>query len=58
MKDIGLQPRSTIYFVLRLRGRGGPLKVSADELAPEFDYDFTDATDDGQRYTRGRFEYK
>jgi len=58
VKDYGLQPRSTIYFVPRLGGGGGPLKVSADELAPEFDYDFTDATDDGQRYMRGGLEYK
>ena len=58
VKDCGLQPESTIYLRLRLRGGGGPLTVSTDELAPHFDYDFTDAKDDGQRYMRGGFEYK
>ena len=58
VKDCGLQPESTIYFAIRLSGGGGPLTVSTDELAPEFDYDFTYAKDDGQRYMRGEFEYK
>ena len=58
VKDYGLQPRSTIYFALRLRGGGGPLTVSTDELAPHFDYDFTYAKDDGKQYMRGGFEYK
>ena len=58
VKDYGLQPRSTIYLVLRLKGGGGPLTVSTDELAPEFDCDFTYAKDDGKRYMRGEVEYK
>ena len=58
VKDYGLQPGSTIYFALRLTGGGGPLTVSTDELAPEFDYDFTYAKDDGEQYMRGGFEYK
>ena len=58
VKDYRLQPRSTIYFALRLRGGEGPLIVSTDELAPEFDYDFTYAKDDGEQYMRGGFEYK
>ena len=58
VKDYGLQPRSTIYFALRLKGGGGPLTVSTDELAPEFDRDFTGERDDGKHYMRGGFEYK
>ena len=58
VKDYGLQPESTIYLALRLKGGGGPLKVSTDELAPEFDIDFTYVKYDGQRYMRGGFEYK
>ena len=58
VKDYGLQPGSTIYFAHRLTGGGGPLTVSTDELAPEFDYDFTYAKDDGEQYMRGGFEYK
>ena len=58
VKDYGLQPHSTIYLALRLKGGGGPFTVSTDELAPEFDYDFTDVKDDGKRYMRGGFEYK
>ena len=57
-KDYGLQPESTIYLVLPLKGGGGPHTVSTDELAPEFDFDFTYVKDDGQRYMRGGFEYK
>ena len=58
VKDYGLQPRNTIYLVLRLKGGGGPLTVSTDELDGDFDYDLTHAEDDGQRYMRGGFEYK
>ena len=58
VKDYGLQPESTIYLVLRLKGGGGPLTVSTDELAPEFDYDFTYVKDDGLRYMRGGYDYK
>ena len=58
VKDYGLQPESTIYLRYCLDGGGGPLTVSTDKLAPEFDYDFTDAKDDGKRYMRGGFEYK
>ena len=58
VKDCGLQPGSTIYLALRLKGGAGELTVSTDELAPEFDIDFTNETDDGKRYMRGGFEYK
>ena len=58
VKDYGLQPGSTIYFALRLKGGGGPLTVSTRELAPLFDHDFTNEKDDGKLYMRGDFEYK
>ena len=53
MKDYGLQPESITRFALRLKGGGGTLTVSTDELAPQFDYDFTDEKDDGKQYMRG-----
>ena len=58
VKDCGLQPGSTIYLSLRLKGGAGELTVSTDELAPKFDVDFTYVKDDGQQYMRGGFEYK
>ena len=58
VKYYGIKPGSTIFFVLRLKGGGGPLTVSTDELATEFDFDFTSVKDDGKRYMRGGFEYK
>ena len=58
VKDYGLKPESTIYLMLRLKGGGGPLRVSSDELAPEYDCDFTYAGDNGKQYNRGGFEYK
>ena len=58
VRDYALQPGSTIYFAHRLTGGGGPLKVSTDELAPQYDYDFTGEKDDGKQYMRGDFEYK
>ena len=58
VKDYGLQPESTVYLVLRLKGGGGPLRVSTDGLAPEFDCDFTYVKDNGQQYKRGGFDYK
>ena len=58
VKDYGLQPGSTIYLALRLKGGAGELTVSTDELDPKFDIDFTYVKDDGQRYMRGGFDYK
>jgi len=36
VKDYGLQSGSTIYLVLRLKGGGGPLRVSTDEHMDSF----------------------
>ena len=58
VKDYGLQPESTVYLRCRLEGGGGPLRVSTDGLAPEFDIDFTYVRDNGKQYKRGGFEYK
>ena len=58
VKDYGLQPRGAIYFARRLKGGGGPLTVSTDGLAPDFDYDSTYEKDDGKQYMRGGSEYK
>ena len=35
-----------------------PRTLDTKELDPDFDYDFTDVKDDGERYMRGGFEYK
>ena len=48
---------STLHVVLRLRG-GGPSILDSSELSPEYDYDFTDETDDGSVFMRGGFVYK
>ena len=58
VKDYGLQPESTVNLRCRLEGGGGPLRVSTDGLAPEFDIDFTYVRDNGKQYKRGGFEYK
>lgn len=60
VKHYNIQPNDSIHLVLRLRGGGGPLPRAFDtnELDPDFDYDFSDVQDDGQKYMRGGFEYK
>ena len=60
VKNYGLQPDDTVHLVFRLCGGGAPLPraFNTDELDPDFDYDFTDVEDDGERYMRGGFEYK
>ena len=60
MKDYGIQPNETIHLVLYLVGGGAPLPraFNTDKLDSTFDYDFTNAKDDGVRYMRGGFEYK
>ena len=59
VKDYRLEPESKVYLRCRLQGGGGPLIVGTDDLAPEFDCDFTDIKDDGKReYMREGFEYK
>lgn len=60
LNEYGIQCESTIHMVLRLTGGGpgGVCSFNTDELDPGFDYDFSNAKDDGKRYMRGGFQYK
>lgn len=60
LNEYGIQRESTIHMVLRLTGGGpgGVCSFNTDELDPGFDYDFSNAKDDGKRYMRGGFQYK
>jgi len=40
-----------------VRGGGPEYVIPKSELAPNFDYDFSGETDDGNRYMRNKFEY-
>ena len=60
LNECGIEPYSVIQMVLRLTsgGPGGVCSFNTDELDPGFDYDFSNAKDDGKRYMRGGFQYK
>ena len=59
LKNAIVTPGSTIFQVLRLTGGGtAEIRLPKSELAPNFDYDFTNVLDDGTRYMRGKFEYR
>ena len=60
LNEYGIQRESTVHMVLRLTGGGpgGVCSFNTDELDPGFDYDFSNAKDDGERYMRGGFQYK
>ena len=56
----GIQPESTIFFVITMSGGGLPTShgFNTEELDQGFDYDFTNVKDDGKTYMRGGLEYK
>ena len=60
IKSAGIIPGSTIYQFIRTTSKHGFAEVLLPkcELAPRFDYDFTNVSDDGKRYMRGKFEYQ
>ncbi|CAG8733906.1 10593_t:CDS:2, partial [Rhizophagus irregularis] len=63
LSDYKIKNESTLNLILRLRGGGGPssttaLYIQPDQLAPNFDYDFTKVNDNGRTFMRGNFEYK
>ncbi len=58
LQDIGVPPDGIIFLVLLVRGGGPSFQLDPDELAPEFDYDYTSMKDDGKKFMRGAFEYK
>ena len=55
---VGIPPDGVIFVTLNLRGGGPSFILDTDELAPAFDYDFTNMVDDGERYVRGGHEYR
>ncbi|CAB4426010.1 unnamed protein product [Rhizophagus irregularis] len=61
LSDYGIKKESTIHIVLRLTGGQSSttaLYMQPDQLAPRFDYDFTNVNDNGRAFIRGNFEYK
>ncbi|CAB4395547.1 unnamed protein product [Rhizophagus irregularis] len=64
LSDYKIKKESTLNLILRLRGGGGgpssttALYIQPDQLAPNFDYDFTKVNDNGRTFMRGNFEYK
>ena len=55
--DVGITPNSTIFLIVLIRGGGPSFQLDVDELAPGYDYDFTNEKDCGQKFMRGEFEY-
>ncbi|GBB87479.1 hypothetical protein RclHR1_13970002 [Rhizophagus clarus] len=62
LADYGINDRSALHLVLRLRGGYLPpttaLFIHPNMLAPSYDYDFTQIDDKGMTFMRGDFEYK
>ena len=59
-----IQKDATLFVFPRLEGGRTPespkqvFKLSTMELAPEYNFDFTDMVDDGKTYMRGGFKYE
>lgn len=59
LQEIGVPPDGVIFLVVLVRGGGDPVvELDPEDLAPEYDYDFTNQKDDGQTYMRGKYEYR
>lgn len=58
VNDYGIKPEDTIYLVIRMPGGGSSYGFNTADLDPNYDYDFTNAKDDGKTYMRGGFQYK
>ncbi len=58
LQDIGVPPDGIIFLVVLVRIGEPSFQLDPNELAPEYDYDYTNKTDDGEKFTRGAFEYK
>ena len=58
LEEVGIPPDGIIFLVVLVRGGGPAFQLNTDELAPEFDYDYTGKRDDGTKFMRGEFEYK
>ena len=61
---LNIQPDTTLFVLPRLEGgrmseSPAPVfKLSSAELAPKYNYDFTNRVDDGKTYMRGGFKYE
>ena len=55
--SVGITPHSTIFLIVRIRGGGPSHLLNIKELAPRYDYDFTNEKDSGEKFMRGNFEY-
>ena len=58
IEGAGIPNGGTIFLIIKLRGGGARFQLDIDDLASDFNYDFTTVEDDGKTYKRGKFEYK
>ena len=58
LQEIGVPPDGIIFLVVLVRGGGPAFQLDPDDLAPSFNYDFTNQKDDGKTYMRGAYEYR
>lgn len=58
VQSSGILPESTLYLILKGHSPGPEYQLDLSELAPSFDYDFTQVQDDGKKYMRGKFKYR
>ena len=58
VSGVGITPHSTIFLIVRIRGGGPSHLLNIKELAPRYDYDFTNEKDTGEKFMRGNFEYR
>jgi ubiquitin len=59
LSDYNIQNKSKLHLVLALKGGGHrALYLDPNQLAPGYNYDFTNINDNGVTFMRGNFEYK
>jgi len=58
LSDYNITDGSILHLVLRLRGGDAPIYVTDESMFDEqYNYDFTDMSDDGQVFKRGKWTY-
>ena len=60
LEDYNISNDSVIHLVIRLRGGGEypPIALPSNFLAPSFNFDFTNISDNGVTFTRWKHEYR
>ena len=58
VRSAGILPGATLFLLILMRGGGGEFQLDSSELSPEYNYDFSNKTDDGKSYKRGGFIYR